>query len=442
MEMAVNMWTSNNMQNHSLLVLDGLCLHWWYSLSSIFKCMLVEAEQHHWPMPPPAVYPGVAATPCPKISRYTIHSRRTNPNAQRRLAIQSTHHQHQNPAERNRLVLQTTMPPRLPIRVALPRLSGCRPDTGRRLLLPLIPQRGVKYGWTTAPPRSKHKRFNQPNSGLPALTTGPAAALKRRENTTPLRTGVLATKKGMTSVFVGKTRVPCTVLQLDQVQVVANKTREQHGYWAVQIGYGFRQGRNVTSPMLGYYEAKGIAPKADLAEFKVRDKEGLLPVGVQLLPDWFQLGQYVDVRGKSRGQGFAGGMKRHGFKGQGASHGNSKNHRTIGTTGPSQGGGSRVLPGKKMPGRMGNEWNTIQNLKVVKVDNELGVVLVSGPVPGPKGRVVQLQDAKKRKAPALPYRQKVLAALSERHPDSEEALEAARKKHLEMQAQRQGPVDV
>lgn len=238
-------------------------------------------------------------------------------------------------------------------------------------------------------------------------------------------------------MFIGKMRVPCTVLQLDQVQVVANKTREKHGYWAVQIGSGSRQPRNVTSPMLGYYEAKGMAPKSDLAEFMVRDEQGLLPVGAQLLPDWFQLGQYVDVRAKSRGMGFAGGMKRHGFKGQGASHGNSKNHRTIGTTGPSQGSGSRVMPGKKMPGRMGNEWVTVQNLKVIKVDNELGIVLVGGAVPGPKGRMVKLQDSKKRKAPALPYCEKMMKDLEERHPNAAEQLEAARVRHMELKEQRQ-----
>ncbi|KYK61735.1 mitochondrial 54S ribosomal protein YmL9 [Drechmeria coniospora] len=334
------------------------------------------------------------------------------------------------------------MAPRLPIRVALPRPSAILPQgAARRLILPQLrtapPSRGVHNGWSTVPPRSKHRRFNQVNSGLPALTTGPAAALKRRENTTPLRAGVLATKKGMTSLFVGKTRTPCTVLQLDQVQVIANKTREQHGYWAVQVGSGTRAGRNVTSPLLGYYEAKGIAPKSKLGEFKVRDDKGLLPVGAQLLPDWFQLGQYVDVRARSRGMGFAGGMKRHGFKGQGASHGNSKNHRTIGTTGPSQGSGSRVMPGKKMPGRMGNEWVTVQNLKVLQVDNELGVVLVSGAVPGPKGRLVKLQDSKKRKAPALPHREKALRELGERQPDADAQLEAARLSHLDMKAQRQ-----
>lgn len=326
--------------------------------------------------------------------------------------------------------------------MALPRVTPARPDTGRRLLLPLIPQRGIKYGWSTAPKRSKHKRFNQPNSGLPSLTTGPAAALKRRENTTPFRTGVLATKKGMTSMFIKKERVPCTVLQLDQVQVVANKTREQHGYWAVQVGLGSKAGRNVTSPLLGYYEAKGIAPKRELAEFKVRDENGLLPVGAQLLPDWFRAGQYVDARAKSRGFGFAGGMKRHGFAGQGASHGNSKNHRTIGTTGPSQGSGSRVMPGKKMPGRMGNEWVTVQNLKVLKVDNELGVVLVSGAVPGPKGRTIKLQDSKKRKAPGLPFRQKAEEQLKERHPDSEEKLEMARVRHLEIKEQRRAHLEL
>ncbi|KJZ77096.1 hypothetical protein HIM_03417 [Hirsutella minnesotensis 3608] len=290
------------------------------------------------------------------------------------------------------------------------------------------------YSSAASASRGGRRRRRGPST---AGSTSRRRACRRSNRTTPLRPGVLATKKGMTSMFVGKVRVPCTVLQLDQVQVVANKTRQKHGYWAVQVGAGTRPGRNVSSPMLGYYEAKGMAPKAELAEFMVRGEEGLLPVGAQLLPDWFQLGQYVDARAKSRGMGFAGGMKRHGFKGQEASHGNSRNHRTIGTTGPSQGGGSRVWPGKKMPGRMGNEWVTVQNLKVLRVDNELGVVVVSGCVPGPKGRTVKLQDAKKRKAPALPHRQRALAQLAERHPDAEQALEAARRRHLELKQKRQ-----
>src|SRR5262249_7499063 len=153
---------------------------------------------------------------------------------------------------------------------------------------------------------------------------------------------------------------------------------------------------NVGSPLLGYYEAKGVAPKRHLAEFRVRGEEGLLPVGVELWPDWFHEGQWVDARSNARGMGFAGGMKRHGFGGQEKSHGNSLNHRTIGTTGPSQGGGSRVLPGKKMPGRMGGQRVTLQNLRVVSVDNKMGTVLVKGHLAGPKGCIVQLQDAVKK----------------------------------------------
>lgn len=310
-------------------------------------------------------------------------------------------------------------------------------------LLPRTAKRGVKYGWSTLPPRSKPRRFNQVTAGLPAPTTGPAAALKRRENTTPVRTGVLAVKKGMTA-FMGRTgtRIPCTVLQLDQVQIVANKTRQKNGYWAVQVGLGSRRAINVGAPMLGYYEAKGVAPKKHLAEFFVRNEAGLLPVGVQLQPDWFHVGQWVDVRSNSRGQGFAGGMKRHGFKGQNKSHGNSLNHRTIGTVGPSQGSGSRVLPGKKMPGRMGNERVTVQNLPVLMIDNELGVVVVKGCVAGPKGCVVKIQDAVKKPPPPQEFIDSSRKLLEERFPNAEEQLTAARERHLELkEARRQGRID-
>lgn len=331
------------------------------------------------------------------------------------------------------------MPPRLPLRVALPRLTA-RPSTVLPLR-PTLPQsstiRLVHSGWLTRPSRQRHTRFNQVTEGIPALTTGPAAALARREKTTPWRTGVLVTKKGMTAVYEGKNRIPCTVLQLDQVQVVNNKTREKNGYWAVQIGRGSKDPKNIAAPQLGYYENKGIPPKAELAEFYVKDESGLLPVGVQLLPDWFQIGQYVDVKGNSRGMGFAGGMKRHGFSGQEASHGNSKNHRTIGSAGQSQGGGSRVYPGKKMPGRMGNESVTVQNLRVMAVDNELGTVIVSGPVPGPNGRTLKLQDSKKRKPPGAPFREQMKKELLERHSDWEEKLHYARLAHSQMKLQRQ-----
>ncbi|KAK3680718.1 translation protein [Podospora appendiculata] len=321
-------------------------------------------------------------------------------------------------------------------------LALARP-TPSALLLPRTTTRGVKYGWSTLPSRAKPARFNQVSSGLPAPTTGPAAALKRRERTTPMRTGVLAIKKGMTA-FMGKTgsRIPCTVLQLDKVQTVANKTRASNGYFAVQVGLGERRPDNVGAPMLGYFEAKGLAPKRVLAEFHVRDQSGLLPVGVQLLPDWFHVGQWVDVRANSHGKGFAGGMKKHGFKGQGASHGNSLAHRAIGTTGPSQGGGSRVLPGKKMPGRMGNERVTMQNLPVLMVNNELGIVVVKGCVAGPKGCVVKIQDAVKKPPPAKEFIEASRKVLDERFPDAAETLTAARVKHLQLKEMRkQGRIE-
>ncbi|KAJ9133630.1 hypothetical protein NKR19_g8979 [Coniochaeta hoffmannii] len=334
------------------------------------------------------------------------------------------------------------MAPRLPARcwrqIQL-RTSSQSPSTSTRIVRAFssTPLQSVKYGWSTLPKQDKPRRFNQTSLGLPAPTTGPAAALARRARTTPLRTGVLAIKKGMTA-FMGKsgTRIPCTVLQLDEVQTVANKTRRKNGYWAVQVGLGTRNPVAVGAPMLGYFEAKGVSPKQHLAEFAVRGEEGLLPVGVQLMPDWFHVGQWVDVRSNSRGQGFAGGMKRHGFKGQEASHGNSLNHRTIGSAGPSQGSGSRVLPGKKMPGRMGNERVTVQNLPVLMVDNELGIVVVKGAVAGPKGAVVKIQDAVKKPPPPVEFIEQTRKLLDERFPHAEEQLEAARKRHLELKEAR------
>ncbi|KAI1460905.1 translation protein [Annulohypoxylon moriforme] len=309
--------------------------------------------------------------------------------------------------------------------------------TEQHTLLPRTARRGVKYGWSTLNKRTKPNRFNQQSAGLPAPTTGPAAALARKAQSTPLRTGVLAVKKGVSAMYSAKgRRMPCTILQMDQVQVVAAKTREKNGYWAVQLGCGQKEPGNVTAPLLGYFEAKGVAPKRHVAEFKVRSEEGLLPVGVQLQPDWFQVGQYVDARSNSRGFGFAGGMKRHGFAGQEASHGNSKNHRTIGTSGPSQGGGSRVHPGKKMPGRMGNQRVTLQNLEVLKVDNEMGIVVINGHVAGPMGCIVRIADAIKKSPPPPTFIAKARRILLERNPDHEARLQAAREAHLELKVMR------
>jgi large subunit ribosomal protein L3 len=270
--------------------------------------------------------------------------------------------------------------------------------------LPLITKRGVKYGWSTANKRDKHARFNQQTAGLPTLTYSPAAALARKAFVTPLRTGALAIKKGMTAMYDPETgvRTPCTVLQMDRVEVVSHKTRDKHGYWAVQVGAGWKHPSAITRPLLGHFTSNEVSPKRYLAEFRVKDKNGLLPVGTSIGPEWFIEGQFVDTRANCKGMGFEGGMKRHGFKGQGASHGNSLAHRLMGSSGGSQGSGSRVLPGKKMPGNMGGQKVTVQNAKVLKVDKELGVVVVKGAVAGPKGCIVQLSDAKKKPWPVIP----------------------------------------
>ncbi|KAL4879817.1 translation protein [Aspergillus karnatakaensis] len=248
----------------------------------------------------------------------------------------------------------------------------------------------------------KHSRYDN-GPGLPGLKSTPAAALERKANTLPLRTGAITLKKGMTAIFDQETgaRIPCTILQLDRVQVVAHKTKDIHGYYAVQIGAGWKHHTNVTKALLGHYAGQGVSPKRHVYEFRVKDESGLLPIGQLVNADWFQEGQFVDARSNTKGKGFAGVMKRHGFGGQDRSHGVSLTHRSLGSAGPSQGGGSRVYPGKKMAGNMGNEQNTVQNLKVLKVDAENGLVLVNGAVSGPRGCVVRIQDAIKKPWPTI-----------------------------------------
>lgn len=226
---------------------------------------------------------------------------------------------------------------------------------------------------------AKPSRFNV-GPGLPVLESSTTAALRRKANSLPLRSGAIATKKGMTAIYDADTgkRTPCTVLQLDRVEVVSHKTRQKHGYFAVQVGSGWKHPSNMTKSLLGHFSANGLSPKRHVFEFRVKDESGLLPVGESIQANWFQVGQYVDARSNTKGKGFAGVMKRHGFHGQDRSHGVSLTHRSLGSSGPGQGGGSRVYPGKKMAGNMGNTQNTVQNLKILKVDPETGVVVVSG----------------------------------------------------------------
>lgn len=213
-----------------------------------------------------------------------------------------------------------------------------------------------------------------------------------------MRTGVLAQKVGMTRIFTDAGQhVPVTVLKLDGCQVVAVRTEETDGYNAVQLGAGARKAKNVTKPMRGHFAKGKVKPKAKLTEFRVA-ADALLEPGQELSAAHFVPGQHVDASGITIGRGFQGAMKRHGFRGLRASHGVSAVHRSMGSTGQMQDPG-KVFKGKKMPGHMGAQRVTTQNLEVVSVDAERNLVLVKGNVPGHKGTWVRLTDAVKRPLP-------------------------------------------
>ena len=213
-----------------------------------------------------------------------------------------------------------------------------------------------------------------------------------------MRSGVIAKKLGMTRLFTEDGRqVPVTVLQMEGCQVVAQRTAEKDGYTAVQLGAGAAKAKNTTQPMRGHFAKANVAPKAKLAEFRVSE-DALLEPGSALSVEHFVVGQFVDVCGTSIGKGFAGAMKRWGFKGLRASHGVSLSHRSHGSTGNRQDPG-KVFKGKKMAGHMGDRRVTVQNLEVLGIDRERGLVLVKGAVPGARGGIVRITDAVKRALP-------------------------------------------
>jgi large subunit ribosomal protein L3 len=199
----------------------------------------------------------------------------------------------------------------------------------------------------------------------------------------------------MTRLFMedGK-QIPVTVLQLDKLQVVANRTAEKDGYSAVQLGAGTAKAKRVSQAMRGHFSAAKVEPKRKIAEFRV-DPANLINVGEEITANHYFEGQFVDVSGTSIGKGFQGAMKRHNFSGLRASHGVSVSHRSHGSTGQCQDPG-RVFKGKKMAGHMGSERVTTQNLVVVQTDVERGLVMIKGAVPGSKGGWVLIRDAVKR----------------------------------------------
>jgi large subunit ribosomal protein L3 len=218
-----------------------------------------------------------------------------------------------------------------------------------------------------------------------------------------MRTGVLAEKLGMTRVFDDDgSHLPVSVLRVQDCEVVAARHPDKDGYAAVQLGVGRAKPKNVTKPMRGHFAKAKVTPKAKLAEFRVSE-DALLDPGASLSVDHFVVGQYVDVCGTSIGKGFAGAMKRWGFKGLRASHGVSISHRSHGSTGNRQDPG-KVFKGKKMAGHMGNRRVTVQNLEVIGIDQERGLLLVKGAVPGARGGYVRVTDAIKRALPQeAPY---------------------------------------
>jgi large subunit ribosomal protein L3 len=213
-----------------------------------------------------------------------------------------------------------------------------------------------------------------------------------------LRSGVIAKKVGMTRLFLedGK-QVPVTVLQLDNVQVVAQRTQEKDGYTAVQLGAGTAKAKRTSQPMRGHFAKANVEPKRKIVEFRV-DPQNLIGVGEEIIAAHYFPGQYVDVSGTSIGKGFAGVMKRHNFGGLRASHGVSVSHRSHGSVGQCQDPG-RIFKGKKMAGHMGTTRVTTQNLQVVRIDTDRGLVMVKGAVPGNKGGWVTVKDAVKKPQP-------------------------------------------
>lgn len=211
--------------------------------------------------------------------------------------------------------------------------------------------------------------------------------------------GILGNKLGMTQVFDEDNRVvPVTVVKAGPCVVTQVRTEERDGYSAVQLAFGAVDPRRVNKPLAGHYAKAGVTPRRHIVELRVADASQY-EVGQELTADVFADGTLVDVTGTSRGKGFAGTMKRHGFGGQGASHGTQAVHRRPGAIGGCATPG-RVFKGMRMAGRMGNDRVTTQNLTLHKVDGEAGLLLIKGAIPGRKGGVVIVKTAVKGGAQA------------------------------------------
>ena len=211
-----------------------------------------------------------------------------------------------------------------------------------------------------------------------------------------MRCGTIAKKVGMTRIFdeTGNS-IPVSVLSLEKCQVIAQRTENQDGYLALQVGSGISKTKKLSKSLRGHFAKSQVEPKSKVAEFRV-SSDALLEVGSEIGVNHYVSGQKVDVVGISKGKGFAGAMKRHNFRGMRASHGVSVSHRAHGSTGQCQDPG-KVFKGKKMAGHMGFSRVTTQNLSVVKVDTQEKLILIEGSIPGSKGGYVYIKDSIKSK---------------------------------------------
>ena len=206
---------------------------------------------------------------------------------------------------------------------------------------------------------------------------------------------ILGKKLGMTQIFTEEGKVvPVTVVEAGQCVVVGNKTVENDGYNAVQLGFGAVKDKNVTKPMQGVFAKAGVTPVKFIREIRLADASEFA-AGQIIGVDTFAAGEMVDVVGTAKGKGFAGGIKRHNFARGPMGHG-SKSHREPGSIGPRMsGGGGKVFKGKKLPGQMGGQRVTIQRLSVVRIDTERNLILIKGAIPGPKKGLVIIKNTVK-----------------------------------------------
>jgi large subunit ribosomal protein L3 len=205
---------------------------------------------------------------------------------------------------------------------------------------------------------------------------------------------IVGEKVGMTQIWDEQNRaIPVTVVRVAPVRVVQVKTPDRDGYSALQVTYGTRKARSLNQPEAGHFAKAGIDPGRTLVELRV-DDASTYSVGQEIKVDVLAVGERVDVTAVSKGKGFAGAMKRHNFRGQGASHGNHKHHRAPGSVGACA-TPARVFKGTRMAGQLGGQRVTTLNLEVVQADAERDLLLVKGAVPGPRGGVVVIRNAVK-----------------------------------------------